>query len=99
MSAELDPRAAAAPTAATATIDGRTVELRPNETVLEAAARLGTKIPTLCHDSRLEPAGACRSCLVEIDGQRRLAPACATRAAAVGDRRGRAGAGLGHPRA
>jgi predicted molibdopterin-dependent oxidoreductase YjgC len=80
MSAELDPRAAAAPTAATATIDGRTVELRPNETVLEAAARLGTKIPTLCHDSRLEPAGACRSCLVEIDGQRRLAPACATRA-------------------
>ena len=54
----------------------------PGETLLEIAERAGIKIPTLCHDPRLEPAGACRTCLLEIEGQRRLAPACATRATA-----------------
>jgi predicted molibdopterin-dependent oxidoreductase YjgC len=58
------------------TVDGRRVEASPGETVLTAAERLGIGVPTLCHDPRLEPAGACRSCLVEIDGQRRLQPAC-----------------------
>src|SRR5690606_466298 len=64
---------------ARATIQGREVELRPGETVLEVARRVGVEIPTLCHDPRLEPAGACRTCLVEIEGWRRLAPACATK--------------------
>jgi predicted molibdopterin-dependent oxidoreductase YjgC len=62
-------------------IDGRSCEARPGELVLEAAARAGIAIPTLCHDPRLEPAGACRVCLVEIEGQRRLQPACAWRVA------------------
>ena len=60
-------------------IDGCPVAAQPGDTVLEAAARVGVRIPTLCHDPRLAPAGVCRTCLVEIDGCRRLAPACATR--------------------
>lgn len=58
-------------------IDGSEVEFRPGETVLQAARRVGTEIPTLCHDDRLEPAGACRICLVEVEGSRLMQPACA----------------------
>ncbi len=61
-------------------IEGRTLAFEAGETVLEVAQRNGIEIPTLCHDPRLDPAGACRTCLVEIDGWRRLAPACATKA-------------------
>ena len=63
------------------TIGGREIAFREGETVLEVAQRSGVEIPTLCHDPRLKPAGACRTCLVEIEGWRRLAPACATPAA------------------
>ena len=59
-------------------LDGRTVEFSPGETLLDVAQRCGTEIPTLCHDVRLEPAGACRTCLVEVEGQRRLAASCMT---------------------
>lgn len=62
-------------------IDGQPALAEPGETVLDVARRVGADVPTLCHDPRLEPAGACRSCLVEIAGQRRLQPACAFRAA------------------
>ncbi len=61
-------------------IQGQSLPFRAGETVLEVAGRHGIEIPTLCHDPRLEPAGACRTCLVEIEGWRRLAPACATKA-------------------
>ncbi|TPV96864.1 MAG: 2Fe-2S iron-sulfur cluster binding domain-containing protein [Myxococcales bacterium FL481] len=57
-------------------IDGRTVAARTGETVLRAAERAGVTIPTLCDDKRLDPAGACRACLVEVKGQRRLQPSC-----------------------
>ncbi len=57
-------------------MNGRTVRARPGETVLNAAQRAGVEIPTLCHDERLAPVGACRMCLVEVEGQRRLQPAC-----------------------
>ena len=63
-------------------LEGRDVLFQPGETILEVAQREGISIPTLCHDPRLKPAGACRTCLVEIGGWRRLAPACATKAAA-----------------
>lgn len=59
-------------------LDGRRVPFQKGETILEVAQRASVEIPTLCHDPRLDPAGACRTCLVEIDGWRRLAPACAT---------------------
>lgn len=61
----------------TLTLDGREVQAGPGQTVLDVASREGVAIPTLCHDPRLEPAGACRSCLVEVSGSRRLQPACA----------------------
>jgi len=59
------------------TLDGRRVEARQGETIVQAAERNGVAIPTLCHDPRLDPAGACRICLVEVEGQRRLQPGCA----------------------
>ena len=67
---------------ATLVIDGRSIDFAPGETVLEVASRSGIEIPALCHDPRLDPVGACRTCLVEVAGQRRLAPACMTRATA-----------------
>ncbi len=69
-------------TETTLKLDGREVDFAPGESVLEVARRHGLTIPTLCHDPRLDPAGACRSCLVEIEGQRRLVPSCATPATA-----------------
>jgi predicted molibdopterin-dependent oxidoreductase YjgC len=65
----------------TMTVNGREVRFSPGDTVLEVAEREGLSIPTLCHDPRLDPAGACRTCLVEIEGWRRMAPSCATPAA------------------
>lgn len=60
-------------------INGRTCQARVGETVVDVARRIGVDIPTLCHDERLDPAGACRVCLVEVEGQRRMQPGCAWR--------------------
>ena len=65
----------------TLTIDGQTTEVDAGTTVLTACASLGMDVPTLCHDDRVVPAGACRMCLVEVEGQRRLQPSCAYPAA------------------
>ncbi len=43
-----------------------------NITVLEACRKVGIGIPTLCHDDRLEPAAACRLCVVEVEGKTTL---------------------------
>jgi formate dehydrogenase major subunit len=59
------------------TIDGRKLEFAPEETILEVSRRNGIFIPTLCHLKGAKPTGACRVCLVEIEGARTLAPACA----------------------
>ena len=56
------------------------VDFRAGETVLDVAARAGIEIPTLCHDPRLDPAGACRTCLVEVEGG--VAPGAGLRDAA-----------------
>ncbi len=69
-------------TVQTMTLDGVPVTFAQGETILEVAERHGKEIPTLCHDSRLDPMGACRTCLVEISGWRRLSPSCATKAEA-----------------
>ncbi len=58
-------------------VDGRRVELRDGDTVLDAARRAGARIPTLCYDPRLEPGGSCRLCLVEVEGIGRPVPSCA----------------------
>ena len=60
------------------TIDEQTLEVEAGSTVLKAAERLGVEIPTFCYWKRLPPLASCRMCLVEIEGQRRLQPACAT---------------------
>jgi len=59
------------------TIDGRSVEVGPGATILEAARKLGIDIPTLCHLEGLTPATSCLVCVVKLNG--RLLPACATR--------------------
>lgn len=58
------------------TINGRVIHARAGQTVLEAAATAGIDIPALCHHPALSPEGACRVCLVQIDQQRTLQPAC-----------------------
>ena len=60
------------------TIDGMEVEVPAGSTVLEAAAKAGVFIPTLCHDPELSALGACRLCVVEIPGMRNLPAACVT---------------------
>lgn len=64
----------------TLVVDGAETSARRGETVLDVTRRLGRAVPTLCHDDRLDPAGACRACLVEVEGQRRLQPACTWKA-------------------
>jgi len=58
------------------TINNRPAEAREGETILEFARREGHAIPTLCHMKGLLPSGACRICVVEVDGQRNLLPSC-----------------------
>ncbi|GAH60035.1 unnamed protein product, partial [marine sediment metagenome] len=60
------------------TIDGQEVEAGEGMTVLEAAQSAGIYIPTLCSDPDLEPYGACRLCVVEIEKVRGLPTACTT---------------------
>ncbi len=65
------------------TIDGKAVMVAPGSTILEAAKTVGVHIPTLCHldlhDTKMvNQAASCRICVVEVEGRRNLAPACAT---------------------
>jgi len=64
-------------------IDNRTVEVEKGTTIFHAAKKLGIEIPTLCYmnlgDLKIEhKPGGCRVCVVEVEGRRNLAPACAT---------------------
>ncbi len=60
----------------TFSLDGRSVDARPGETILQAARRHGVEIPHLCYTDGLRPDGNCRACVVEISGERPLAPSC-----------------------
>lgn len=59
-------------------IDGKEVQAREGMTLLEAAHGAGITIPTLCYHEKLEPFGACRLCLVEVEsrGGTRLVVSC-----------------------
>jgi predicted molibdopterin-dependent oxidoreductase YjgC len=59
-------------------IDGVQTEVAPGTTVLEAARACGAYVPTLCFDERQEPFGACRVCLVGVDGASAPVAACTT---------------------
>ncbi len=61
-------------------LDGQACEAQHGETILEVATRAGVSIPTLCDDPRLDGAGCCRICLVEVSAERRLQPACTWKA-------------------
>src|ERR1044071_6177091 len=57
-------------------LNGRTVIGRPDETIIETAKKNGVEIPHLCYKAGLRPDGNCRACVVEIKGERALAPSC-----------------------
>ncbi len=64
------------------TIDGQRTEVPVGSAILDAANQLGIDIPTLCYlemeEKFNQQAAACRICVVEVEGRRNLAPACAT---------------------
>ena len=63
------------------TIDGQEFSFNTGETILQVAQRNGFDIPTLCYLKGATPTGACRMCLVEVEGAQNLVASCATSAA------------------
>jgi len=57
-------------------LNGASVTCRPDETILQAADKHGIDIPRLCYMEGMRPDGNCRTCMVEIKGERVLAPSC-----------------------
>jgi len=57
-------------------VDGRTIEAKEGETILSALKREGIHVPTLCHLEGLPPSGACRMCVVEMEGTGTFVTAC-----------------------
>lgn len=60
------------------TLNGTEVSGRQGQTILQLAQANGVDIPTLCHHEDLKPLGACRICVVEVEGSRTLVGACHT---------------------
>lgn len=58
------------------TIDGKKIQVPKTATVLEAAQSAGITVPTLCYHPELRPEGACRVCMVEVEGARSLVASC-----------------------
>jgi predicted molibdopterin-dependent oxidoreductase YjgC len=69
------------PTTEKFTLDGQEVAFAVGETIYEVAQRNQKEIPTLCYDPRLEAFGACRLCVVEVEGIRNPVASCTTKAA------------------
>ncbi|MBE0536890.1 MAG: iron hydrogenase small subunit [Phycisphaerae bacterium] len=62
-------------------INNTKVEVEQGATILDAAVKAGVRIPTMCHVEGRSPQGACRVCVVEVEGARTLAASCCTPAA------------------
>lgn len=58
------------------TLNGRAVTAHANETLIQVAQREGIDVPRLCYKEGLDAVGNCRACMVEIKGERVLAPSC-----------------------
>ena len=58
------------------TIDGRRVAVNEGATLMEAAQTAGTPVPSLCYWKGLNEIGACRVCVVEVEGIDHLVTAC-----------------------
>ncbi len=65
----------------TLTIDDQLVSAPDDQTILDAVRSAGIPLPTLCHLDGVSDIAACRVCLVDIEGYRRLTPACMTKVA------------------
>jgi formate dehydrogenase major subunit len=66
----------------TLTINGQQITASPDKTILQVCKEQQLdNIPTLCHDEKLPPFGSCFLCVVELEGQTRLFPSCATKVA------------------
>ena len=59
-------------------LDGELVSYEPGETLYQISERHRRDVPTLCYDERLEPFGACRLCVVEVEGIRNPVASCTT---------------------
>src|SRR5213075_1364248 len=57
-------------------LNGETISAHAGETIIQAAKRHGVDIPHLCYKEGYRPDGNCRACMVEIKGERVLAPSC-----------------------
>jgi formate dehydrogenase major subunit len=62
----------------TVTVDGTSVEVADGTTILQAAKLVDAWVPTLCFDERQAPFGACRVCMVAVEGAPKPLPACTT---------------------
>ncbi len=57
-------------------VNGRVIQARKGETILTALRRNGIQVPTLCNMKEFSPTGACRMCVVEVEGKDSLIPSC-----------------------
>ncbi len=64
------------PSTVTLTIDGRDVRVPAGTSIMQAADKIGIRIPRLCYHPQLSIDGACRICVVEVEGQRKLIASC-----------------------
>lgn len=62
-------------------LNGKTIQGKPGESILDLASRHHIHVPTLCHDPRLEPFSSCYLCVVEIEGMNALQSSCSTKIA------------------
>ncbi|MBB1022779.1 NADH-quinone oxidoreductase subunit G, partial [Dietzia sp. E1] len=62
----------------TLTVDGREVSVPPGTLIIRAAERMGVQIPRFCDHPLLDPAGACRQCIVEVEGAPKPVTSCTT---------------------
>ena len=62
-------------------VDGKMITALEGQTIFSAAWDSGIRIPRLCHLGGLSDSAACRLCLVEIEGQKKLQPSCMTKVA------------------
>ena len=83
----------------TITINGIPVQAQEGANVLTCALDNGIYIPHLCHHKDLSPLGSCRLCIVEVEGQPGVTPACTLKAkeglSGLGQKGGKAGAEQG----
>ena len=60
------------------TINGRTVKTQPGRNLIDVAEEIGVYVPRFCYHPGMKSVAVCRMCLVQIEGQKKLMPACAT---------------------